>query len=229
MTDPRQTQPAPRVPPTVPGGAQSFAQKALARAGGVAGTQVGQIVDARPDLALSHDNSAAIRTIWRRFGRDRVWDPGRMVITLDHAVPAPTTRHAQNHARDPPLRRGAGHRELLRRRHGHLSSGHLGGGSARSRPAHSRCRQPHTPLRLDGRFRRGCRALGDGRHLGDGRAVAAGPRVVADPDRRCAGHVGVGEGRGSRHHWAFRRRRRALPVHRDLGHGGLRDDPLEAG
>jgi 3-isopropylmalate/(R)-2-methylmalate dehydratase large subunit len=77
---------------------QTFAQKALARAAGLAYTEVGQTVDARPDIVLSHDNSAAIRTIWREFGQERVAIPDSIAITLDHAVPAPTTRHAQNHA-----------------------------------------------------------------------------------------------------------------------------------
>ncbi|HVR30569.1 MAG TPA: aconitase/3-isopropylmalate dehydratase large subunit family protein [Thermoanaerobaculia bacterium] len=77
---------------------RTFAQKALARAAGLAAVEVGQVVDARPDLALSHDNTAAIRQIWLRFGRERVAIPERMAITLDHAVPAPTPRHAQNHA-----------------------------------------------------------------------------------------------------------------------------------
>ena len=76
----------------------TFAQKALARAAGLESVEVGQVVDARPDLALSHDNTAAIRQIWLRFGRERVAIPERMAITLDHAVPAPTPRHAQNHA-----------------------------------------------------------------------------------------------------------------------------------
>ena len=79
-------------------GARTFAQKALARAAGLPSVEIGQIVDARPDIALSHDNSAAIRQIWLRFGRDRVAIPERMAITLDHAVPAPTPRHALNHA-----------------------------------------------------------------------------------------------------------------------------------
>jgi 3-isopropylmalate/(R)-2-methylmalate dehydratase large subunit len=78
--------------------AQTFAQKALARAAGLPAVMVGQVVDARPDVILSHDNSAAIRRIWLEFGRTRVLDPSRLAITLDHAVPAPTTRHAQNHA-----------------------------------------------------------------------------------------------------------------------------------
>ncbi len=77
---------------------QTFAQKALARAAGLEATDVGQIVDARPDVALSHDNSAAIRQIWLQFGLQRVSIPDRLAITLDHAVPAPTPRHAQNHA-----------------------------------------------------------------------------------------------------------------------------------
>ncbi|MCB0061988.1 MAG: 3-isopropylmalate dehydratase large subunit [Caldilineaceae bacterium] len=77
---------------------QTFAQKALARAASLDSVAVGQVVDARPDIVLSHDNTAAIRQIWLEFGQARVLIPERMAITLDHAVPAPTTRHAQNHA-----------------------------------------------------------------------------------------------------------------------------------
>ncbi len=78
--------------------AQTFAQKALARATGLEQVEVGQVVDARPDIVLSHDNTAAIRQTWLEFGQPRVLIPERMAITLDHAVPAPTTKHAQNHA-----------------------------------------------------------------------------------------------------------------------------------
>jgi 3-isopropylmalate/(R)-2-methylmalate dehydratase large subunit len=55
-------------------------------------------VEARPGVGLRHDNTAAIRRIWQQFGQERVLIPGRLAITLDHAVPAPTTKHAQNHA-----------------------------------------------------------------------------------------------------------------------------------
>ena len=78
--------------------ARTFAQKALARAAGLAAVEVGQVVDVRPDIVLSHDNTAAILAVWRQFGQEKVVDPERLAITLDHAVPAPTTRHAQNHA-----------------------------------------------------------------------------------------------------------------------------------
>ncbi len=76
----------------------TFAQKALARASGCDRVDVGEVVDVRPDLVLSHDNTAAIREIWLQFGQERVAAPEKLAITLDHAVPAPTTRHAQNHA-----------------------------------------------------------------------------------------------------------------------------------
>ena len=78
--------------------ALTFAQKALARASGQETVAVGEIVDARPDIALSHDNTAPIAEIWRQFGQPRVAIPEKMAVTLDHAVPAPTVRHAQNHA-----------------------------------------------------------------------------------------------------------------------------------
>lgn len=77
---------------------QTFAQKALARAAGLAAVEIGQVVDARPDVVLSHDNTADIRRTWLEFGQSRVTIPGKLAITLDHAVPAPTTKHAQNHA-----------------------------------------------------------------------------------------------------------------------------------
>ena len=77
---------------------QTFAQKALARAAGLDKVEVGAVVDVRPDIVLSHDNTAAIREIWLQFGQSKVVIPEKLAITLDHAVPAPTTRHAQNHA-----------------------------------------------------------------------------------------------------------------------------------
>src|SRR5690606_5209006 len=56
------------------------------------------IVDIKPDLVFSHDNSAAIRRIFAQIGATQIFSPEKVAITLDHAVPAPTTQHAQNHA-----------------------------------------------------------------------------------------------------------------------------------
>lgn len=76
----------------------TFAEKALARAAGLGYAVAGQILDVQPDVALSHDNTAAIARIFRELGVERVKHPERLAVTLDHAVPAPTTQHAANHA-----------------------------------------------------------------------------------------------------------------------------------
>jgi 3-isopropylmalate/(R)-2-methylmalate dehydratase large subunit len=76
----------------------TFAEKALARVAGLPHTTAGQVVDAKPDVALSHDNTAAIARIFRAIGLERVAHPDRLCVVLDHAVPAPTPKHAQNHA-----------------------------------------------------------------------------------------------------------------------------------
>jgi 3-isopropylmalate/(R)-2-methylmalate dehydratase large subunit len=76
----------------------TFTEKVLARAAGVAAARAGGILDVKPDVVFSHDNSAAIMKIFQQTGAPRIAYPERIVITLDHAVPAPTTLHAQNHA-----------------------------------------------------------------------------------------------------------------------------------
>lgn len=76
----------------------TFAQKALAAASGRQSVQTREIVEAAPDLALSHDNTAAIARIFDQLNLDRVRFPERLAVALDHAVPAPTAAHAANHA-----------------------------------------------------------------------------------------------------------------------------------
>lgn len=76
----------------------TFAEKALARAAGVAAARAGDVLDVAPDLVFSHDNSAAILRIFNEIGAPGIARPETIAMTLDHAVPAPTTAHAQNHA-----------------------------------------------------------------------------------------------------------------------------------
>lgn len=76
----------------------TFAEKALARAAGAATAHAGDFLDVQPDLVFSHDNTAAIRRTFLEIGAPGIVRPERVAVTLDHAVPAPTTRHAQNHA-----------------------------------------------------------------------------------------------------------------------------------
>ncbi len=78
--------------------AKTFVEKVLARASGLAEASAGDVLDVRPDLIFSHDNTAAIRKLFEQIGAKRILHPDRVAITLDHAVPAPTTAHAQNHA-----------------------------------------------------------------------------------------------------------------------------------
>lgn len=75
----------------------TFAEKAIARAAGIPHAQAGDMLDVQPDLVFSHDNTAYIRQIFAETGATQIQHPERVAITLDHAVPAPTTRHAQNH------------------------------------------------------------------------------------------------------------------------------------
>ena len=75
----------------------TFAKKALARAAGLDRAVAGQIIDARPDVALSHDNTAAIAKLFRSLGYGRVLHPERLAIFINHAVPAPNAEHTLNH------------------------------------------------------------------------------------------------------------------------------------
>jgi len=76
---------------------QTFAEKVMAKKAGLSEITAGQIVEVTPDVALSHDNTAPIFGIFKKMGAERVFDPEMHAIILDHAVPAPTTKHAENH------------------------------------------------------------------------------------------------------------------------------------
>lgn len=76
----------------------TFTEKILARNAGRTSVQPGDVLDITPDVVLSHDNTAAIAQIFAQLPHGRVRFPDRLAITLDHAAPPPTPRHAQNHA-----------------------------------------------------------------------------------------------------------------------------------
>ena len=75
---------------------KTFAEKIL---GKKAGKEVvsGEIVEVEPDIAMSHDNTAAISKTFYKIGVDRVYDPDKHVIILDHCTPAANAKFAQNH------------------------------------------------------------------------------------------------------------------------------------
>ena len=55
----------------------TFAEKALARAAGLSSVVAGQIVDGRPDVAMSHDNTADIYKTFKKLGVSKVKYPDR--------------------------------------------------------------------------------------------------------------------------------------------------------
>lgn len=57
----------------------------------------GEIVTVNPDYILSHDNSAAIIQEFRKLSLEKVKSAEKIVIVLDHVVPASSEKHAQNH------------------------------------------------------------------------------------------------------------------------------------
>jgi 3-isopropylmalate/(R)-2-methylmalate dehydratase large subunit len=76
---------------------QTFAEKVLAKKSQLPKTVPGQIVEISPDVILSHDNTAPIYGLFQRMGAKKVFNPAMHAIILDHATPAPSTKHAENH------------------------------------------------------------------------------------------------------------------------------------
>jgi 3-isopropylmalate/(R)-2-methylmalate dehydratase large subunit len=76
---------------------KTFAEKILAMKAGVSEVRPGQIVTVEPDIIMSHDNSAAISKTFAKIGVEKVWNPDKIVIVLDHVVPAADETHARNH------------------------------------------------------------------------------------------------------------------------------------
>ena len=75
---------------------QTFVEKILSEKTGKK-VVPGEIVSVSPDFAMSHDNTAAIAKTFQEIGVDRLDDPKRHVIVLDHCVPAANEKFAQNH------------------------------------------------------------------------------------------------------------------------------------
>ncbi|WP_020416010.1 aconitase/3-isopropylmalate dehydratase large subunit family protein [Amycolatopsis sp. ATCC 39116] len=77
--------------------AKTFAQKALERASGETDLDPGQIVDAYPDLYMSHTASwRCIRTL-ERMGVSELYDVDRIAMVMDHISPAQTAKTAADH------------------------------------------------------------------------------------------------------------------------------------
>jgi 3-isopropylmalate/(R)-2-methylmalate dehydratase large subunit len=75
----------------------TLAEKVLARASGLPSVVPGQIVDGHVDLAMMHEQGAQTVGPFHDMGAKAVWDPERVVIAIDHWVPASTEGAAVLH------------------------------------------------------------------------------------------------------------------------------------
>ena len=75
---------------------RTFAEKVLSRASG-RDARTGEIVTAKIDLAMSHENAALVLRSFQEMGADRVWDQSKIVLLFDHRIPANTIKAAESH------------------------------------------------------------------------------------------------------------------------------------
>jgi len=80
----------------------TIVQKILAKATGQASVQVGDVVEPRVDVAMSHENAALVINqfldVYSGTGIEpNVWDPSKIAIIFDHRVPAESSKTASNH------------------------------------------------------------------------------------------------------------------------------------
>jgi 3-isopropylmalate/(R)-2-methylmalate dehydratase large subunit len=87
---------------------RTLAEKILSSRSGVADARAGEVVEASPDLVLSHENTFLVNRSFTQLGVKRPWDPKRIVIVLDHRGPANTAQTAVVHAKIRELAREYG-------------------------------------------------------------------------------------------------------------------------
>jgi 3-isopropylmalate/(R)-2-methylmalate dehydratase large subunit len=78
---------------------QTFAQKALARASRDSNVAPGQIVDAYPDLYMSHAASWRCIAALEKLGTKKLFDVDRIAMVMDHLSPAGSAKVAGYHSR----------------------------------------------------------------------------------------------------------------------------------
>jgi 3-isopropylmalate/(R)-2-methylmalate dehydratase large subunit len=79
----------------------TMVEKILAQASGQIAVKVGEVVEPKVDLAMSHENGALVINQFLEIYKDtgleaRVWDPSRIAIIFDHRVPAESSKTATN-------------------------------------------------------------------------------------------------------------------------------------
>ncbi|HYR83285.1 MAG TPA: 3-isopropylmalate dehydratase large subunit [Terriglobia bacterium] len=75
----------------------TIAEKILAKKSGLAAVVPGQIVDAYPDLVMSHTATWRSVSVMEKVGATKLYDPERIAVVLDHIAPAKTEKNASDH------------------------------------------------------------------------------------------------------------------------------------
>jgi len=53
----------------------------------ILGANCGAIVFRKPDIVLTHDNTASIKNTFKKMGGTKVSDPEQLLVVLDHNAP----------------------------------------------------------------------------------------------------------------------------------------------
>lgn len=69
---------------------KTYAEKIL-------GAPCGSIVFKKPDLVLTHDNTASIANTFKKMGGQKIFDPKQMLIVLDHNAPPTSAKLANDY------------------------------------------------------------------------------------------------------------------------------------
>src|SRR5512142_164331 len=113
----------------------TIAEKILAAKSGRASVKPGEIVDAYPDLVMSHTATWRSVSVMQKVGATKLYDPDRLAVVLDHIAPAKTEKNAtdqqvsRNFARTNGINKfydvDAGIAHLVLMEAGHVAPGDL--------------------------------------------------------------------------------------------------------
>lgn len=78
---------------------KTIAEKIIGRASDDPDARAGTVVEASPDLVMSHENTFLVSKAFSEFGLGRPRNPGKILIVLDHRTPANTAQTAAVHSR----------------------------------------------------------------------------------------------------------------------------------
>jgi homoaconitate hydratase family protein len=72
----------------------TIAEKILAAKSGKSSVTPGEIVEAYPDLVMSHTATWRSVSVMQKIGATKLYDPDRLAVVLDHIAPAKTEKYA---------------------------------------------------------------------------------------------------------------------------------------